>query len=416
MKFIFSFLFGILILSPTFASYECTGNTQQGQCNCAGWGWVNLDENSGFCEQCSQTQYSPANDSVCHDCIDSGGNWAEGPTRPMHSIFDTNHATAGQASCPWICDSGYFENDAGDACSQCPTAAGNDIKTYTDTAANIGNCNSCSYKSLIKTTKTTPNGSTDSYYCGLCGSQGMNVTQNPDHSCNCPTGTNHTNGENNYNNMLVECACPEGASWRQNKCVCDDPNKSLTLDSTTNKYVCSSCTSPYATNDGNGTCTCNAGYYGNPVGLNTVCHACPTNSTSVVNGVANAAGATSIDQCKCDQNHPIRSTNTTTGAVTCSACPSNATSYNYTTGTDFEYECKCDANYYGNGYISCDKCPAGTTKAVGGSSGSNGRQAPTTQADCKFSNNTKFCVPSTTRTVDNSGYVCFTPNNVTYTY
>lgn len=178
--------------------------------------------------------------------------------------------------------------------------------------------------------------------------------------------------------------------------------------------TCESCTDSHATNDSNGTCICNAGYYGNPVGLNTVCHACPTNSTSVVNGVANAAGATSIDQCKCDQNHPIRSTNATTGAVTCSACPSNATSY--TTGTDFEYECKCDANYYGNGYISCDKCPAGTTKSVGGSSGSNGRQAPTTQADCKFSNNTKFCIPSTTRTVDNSGYMCFTPNNVTYLY
>lgn len=295
---------------------------------------MDLGDNVGYCYKCNETQYSPSGDATCHDCAvcDTDNNcvWSNDFNPVSNSIFDINNMHDGQASCPWICDSGYYRGGTNnDECQPCPNNASN---------------------------------------CTTTGLSYQDVTCT--NSCTAVTHPDHT-------------------------------------------VTCESCTDSHATNNG-GTCICNAGYYGNPVGLNTVCHACPTNSTSVVNGVANAAGATSINQCKCDQNHPIRSTNATTGAVTCSACPSNATSY--TTGTDFEYECKCDADYYGNGYISCDKCPAGTTKAVGGSSDSNGRQAPTTQADCKFSNNTKFCIPSTTRTADNSGYVCFTPTNVTYTY
>lgn len=280
MKFIFSFLFGILILSPTFASYECTGNTQQDQCNCAGWGWVNLDENSGFCEQCSETQYSPANDSVCHDCIDSNGNWAESITRPTHSIFDTNHATAGQPSCPWVCDNGYFEDSGHNECFQCPTQ-GATPQTYTD-PTNIGNCSCGSTKKLIKT-----NG--NEYYCGLCGvgisgtTSANNITQ-----CNCASvyGANNVHGSKvEYSNIRVECACPDGATWNGTQCVCNDPDETIDLDTITNLYVCRSCSDAYAHLDNNGTgnCLCNPGYYGEIQGLQTSCTQCPigmtTNST-----------------------------------------------------------------------------------------------------------------------------------------
>lgn len=388
MKKFFAIYIFTLCLYPVLANswFSCsTYNNNRASCLALGGCMFNSFASPTTCDECGTNQYNPQQSS-CND-------------------EDNDHCNE---TCQTIPD-GNYKNDAGTGYLSCPTQNITIPANTTDTL-NIGNCTCGNNRILIKTTEN----SIDKYYCGSCNHGTAQSETGNINTCTCATTTNHVYGQtSDMNNMLTECACPDNATWNGTQCVCDDPNKSLTLDSTTNKYVCSSCTSPYATNNG-GTCICNAGYYGNPVGLNTVCHACPTNSTSVVNGVANAAGATSIDQCKCDQNHPIRSTNPTTGAVTCSACPSNATSY--TTGTDFEYECKCDANYYGNGYILCTQCPAGTTKAVGGSSGSNGRQAPTTQSDCKFSSNTRFCVPSTTRTVDNSGYVCFTPTNITYTY
>ncbi len=430
MKKFFAICLSLLCFNPDLAHGATTPCSQAGgRASCLYHGGCQYDIYDG-CRDCTRDTYNPSqsdcndNDPTatdCHNeclaCTNATGGWMSGAQQVSNSIFDINNQDTGLEYCAWVCQNGWFDDVAHNECFGCPTPTSG-FMSYPASAgiSHISTCNSCgSGQYIIKKTAIENGEQGYKYYCGTCG---LNVTPTETgndtnvYTCTCPATTNHN--QNLFSTNYTECVCPEGARWRQNKCVCDDPNKSVILDSTTNTYVCRSCTSPYATNDGNGTCTCNAGYYGNPVGLNTVCHACPTNSTSVVNGVANAAGATSIDQCKCEQNYPIRSTNATTGAVTCSTCPSNATSY--TTGTDFEYECKCDANYYGNGYISCDKCPAGTTKSVGGSSGSNGRQAPTTQADCKFSNNTKFCIPSTTRTVDNSGYVCFTPTNVTYTY
>ena len=339
MKFIFSFLFGILILSPTFASYECTDNTQKDQCKCAGWGWVDLDENSGFCEQCGQTQYSPANDSVCHDCIDYTGNWAADAQDVSNSIFDTDHATSGQSSCPWVCANNYFDDVAHTECFACPLPSSG-FMSYRANAniSHISTCNSCNQNQyIIQRDVIINNEPKNVYYCGTCG---LNIqptaTDTNIYTCNCPETTNHNT--NTFTTNYNECVCPESASWSNtsNRCKCS-ANKYLS-PGTDGVYSCKTCPS-------NGNC---------PEGSTWESATCATGYKKVPN--------------------------TTDHTFTCESCSdSNATLYGNV--------CKCNAGYYGtqNGLdTECTQCPIGTTTTIGA----------TQRSDCKMNHNTKFCYGS----------------------
>ena len=292
MKFIFSFLFGILILSPTFASYECTENTQQDQCNCAGWGWVNLDENSGFCEQCSETQYSPANDSVCHDCIDSNGNWAESITRPTHSIFDTNHATAGQSSCPWVCDDGYFDDTEHTQCLFCPTNTSG-FMSYPDGETPTSDCaNSCSGGKYIIETLSSTNATTHRYYCGECG-LGTQSSNGVVSTCTCynAPGVNRVYGGGpNRTTNRIECECPNEAEWNSSTQQCECSNNKVLAQNTDGEWYCADC--PTNSTKRNNVCKCKPGYYGAD---NSPCTQCPTGMTTITND--NGYGATDSSAC-----------------------------------------------------------------------------------------------------------------------
>lgn len=331
MKFIFSFLFGILILSPTFASYECSEDTSSDECKCAGWGY-----DSWGCSQCTNTQYSPANDSVCHDCIDDSGNWTAGAQPVPNSIFDTDHATYGQSSCPWVCIDGYFKSITNTSnnqaeCLSCPDTS-QPVSYGPQDITNIGDCSCPTDTYLIKTIESDG----AKYYCGTCGVGTPSNTGNIK-TCTCPATSNRVHGNQEYktiSNTLVECACPSGANWDSNRCKCS-----------ANKYLSQGTDGAYS------------------------CESCPEHSTSDV-------GSTNVNDCRCDSDFPKRNLDENNNLIGCSACADNAIFHNGS--------CQCNSGYYGDGASSCTQCPIGTTTTIGA----------TQRSDCKMNHNTKFCYGS----------------------
>lgn len=271
MKKIFAVYLSVLCAFPILVSgnVPCsTYNNNRANCLAKGGCWFDSFVSPTVCDACYNDQYNPQQQN-CND-------------------EDNDNCENSCQSVPF----GSYKNDAGTGYLACPT---NNIISAGDTdVMYIGNCSCTANTQLIK---TSPN-SVDQYYCGLCGvgisgtTSTNNITQ---FNCASVYGANNVHGSKvEYSNIRVECACPEGATLQNGACVCTDPNKSLTLDSTTNTYVCRSCIDPHATNNG-GTCKCTVGYYGVPAGLATSCTKCPTGMTTITNN--NGNGATDVSEC-----------------------------------------------------------------------------------------------------------------------
>lgn len=209
-------------------------------------------------------------------------------------VFDADTMHYGQSSCPWKCQSGYF--DAHTECFYCPTSTSG-FMSYRASAdiSHISTCNSCgSDRYIIKKTVIENGEQGYKYYCGTCD---LNVTPTETgngtnvYTCTCPENTNHNSGSFTTNSTYHECVCPNNATWNGTQCVCNDPDETIVLDTITNLYVCSSCSDSHAVLD-NGVCKCDIGYYGTTNGLHTSCSKCPTGT------ITTAIGATYRTDCQ----------------------------------------------------------------------------------------------------------------------
>lgn len=205
---------------------------------------------------------------------------------------------------------GYFWNNAKTECIKCPTPS--DTAPYEGDSNYISDCAgyySCdiddAHLNLIKVG--------NKYYCGTCGF-GMNTElENTTIECNCASvGANNTNSPTPSGQ---QCACPNGASNSNNKCVCNTSPATILKTSSNNTFSCVSCsnivansifqaniqsgstsivyTDGFSLNSNNNACNaciCDTGYYKN--GNRNECTNCPIGLTTT------DSGATSRDDCK----------------------------------------------------------------------------------------------------------------------
>ena len=308
--------------------------------------------NAGGCEfaegECSQCQSGWFSLPGADECTQCENGFNNG--------WSTQHKQHpyGASSCSdWECETGYFQY--GNYCIACDPTTLPNFAIYPESISNCDNwiCDVGYYR-----------GGTNNDECKPC----------PNNASNCTT---------------------TGLGYQDVTCT----NSYTAVTHPDHTVTCESCTDSHAINDG-GTCKCAVGYYGVPAGLDTECHQCPNfASTDDIN-------SQSINDCHCrgDYGQYPAENPTVTGDFVCTKCDTNATV------DSASKQCTCKTNYYGDG-LTCEKCPAGTTKSASGSV-----NQPSTKSACHFNSDTKFCIPNTVRTTDNSGYVCFTPTNITYTY
>ena len=353
MKFILSFLFAFVFISPVMAAYNpgtsaeiCSDINNSDNCKTQ-VGCGDYDNELG-CSQCQSGTYNDGNFSECQPCssdtdytvIDndqtkrhpdgaaSCADWvcATGYTQSGDSCypFDCNFPDGqilrpGATSCDdWFCDMNYYAY--GGSCFYCPGNGTTDSGGNT-IAAGVGVCSQCSdnNQNIIANIQgsTYYDGYKESpYFCGACGD---NTTYDQGtFSCVCNVTYSHQNS-------LLTCACPTGSNSDGTQCVCDN------------------------------------GRYMNRVSQQ--CLSCPANAECSNNEVT------------CDQN-TVRTENSD-GTVTCATCGVNA-------GVVSDV-CTCDVNAYGNG-TNCTKCPAGTFLTTRGT-----EDSPTAVTGCHMTHETLFC-------------------------
>ena len=196
MKFIFSFLFTFIFISPVIADNICV-NLSNSVCPATpGCVWE-----EGECSQCQSGTYSAAGENTCNSCptgFDSG--WAT-----QHKAHPD-----GAGSCnDFICTDGYVKSNDGQSC--------------------VLNC------SGITEPKFLPDGETNcdnwqcraGYYRG--GTNNDECKTCPDNSDNCgiiyglttATVTCESGYIKSVSNGIVTCStCPEHAEQSGNTCVC----------------------------------------------------------------------------------------------------------------------------------------------------------------------------------------------------
>ena len=336
MKFIFSFLFSVLLISPVFA--ECNSTTSENDCTCAGWEFNGVE-----CGQCARYEYSPEGDPVCHPCAaqnsDNTWTWSITPPTP-NSIFDYDNASNGQSECPWKCANRYYKNNTGDSCTECtPNSSTPDFPNGGATDISACKCNA-------------------GYYMGGAGNNECEPC--PSNSANC-----QSSGASGLSYDTVTCN-----------------NGYVPVIANDNTVTCQQCPPNTAPNN-NGQCECQiTGAVITPTTYGVTCE-CGYNSQL----------SSDNTQCVCDSNGPYPNTSVEDSVVHCTACGNDATYIQVESGpnpSDNVYACRCNADYYGNGQ-TCTRCPPGTRKNadVYASNGS-----PSTISACAISSATKFCTGS----------------------
>ncbi len=302
--FIKSFLFTIFLLLPKIVIAEgCGDHTSDGSTICETYytcKWESgqcvekcpIDSNTGFCVNYSGC-YTDADFGGCSPCEPGTYNNTNDATScqscssfsyPAHRHFDsTYNGTYGLDTCPWVCANNYFDDVAHTECFACPLPSSGFMSYRADAdISHISTCSSCNQNQyIIQKDVIINNEPKNVYYCGTCGfniqptetGTGTNVF-----TCTCPANTNHS-GYSFDTTGHTECICPDNAHPSGTTCVCNDSNKTIVLDNETGLYVCSSCSNPHATLDGN-VCKCNEGYYGTINGINTQCTQCPSGTTT----------------------------------------------------------------------------------------------------------------------------------------
>lgn len=309
MKFIFSFLFIFIFLSPVFATYS-TG-TQESVCanmessicqSTNGCFW----QPDGWCEQCEigfecyngqkiqctntlgANQQHPAGAASCSDweCVDdyfpvdTNGDGTpdecsacDPTTLPQNAQFTD--------SCTWRCNTGFYKN--GNACNSCPSNS----TTTAPGATNVSQCQ-CEQNKYL----TQNNGE---YICKSCPTHSFTYSSGSTSITDCQCEAQYYMGGANDNQCI---SCPEhgncayaGRTYLTATCA---SGYQKNIDTTNHTFSCDDCSDSNATFDGT-ICKCNANYYGEPNGLNTTCTACPAGTTG-------AAGATAKSACHMTQN------------------------------------------------------------------------------------------------------------------
>ena len=360
MRKIFAlFILCTLCLCPILANADScnTHNGDQSGCLALGgckWQQDDVDE-PGYCNVCdSGTAHAPCTGTNCSEfCLSCSDEWQYDENK-VFNPSDPNATATGQSTCPWKCEAGYFRNNAGTHCLKCPG-----------------------------------NGAT--YY---------NYAAYPDHSSTSDFTDMHGVQAQNINECFLDST--DGAI---NPCGTGKYLIKTTASATDTQpvYFCGIC-------GDNGTLVSN-NYGLQDFQINT----CPDcNTSAFVNTYYGQRGTNPRVQCDCPDNSIL-----TNGVCTCNAplhivqvpdtnqshcalCPEYASP----SPTD-NRQCKCNIGFYGDGNVSCTRCPNGATTEATGS---------TQLSDCKIKSNAKFCIDtSTSRTLDlTNGRHCFylhsTPN------
>ena len=366
MKFILSFLFTFVFISPVMAtvaescavistnasgcSLGCEDTTGLGEgCYPCLSGYYNNGTFTDGCHSCSgnsdyeaiqqdQTKQHPAGASSCSDWECTSGTPID---TDNDNIVDScadcdpnslpSNAVFVDASCNWICNAGWYRYNNG--CASCPTGYVNPVAG----ATSISQCNCPTGQNIIADQNdATP------YFCGVCD----NSTHYDNFSCVCDIQ------KANYDDNLTSCSCPGNSSNNNGTCVCQ--GQRVMVRNSQGQYECQSCAANAEYVDG--ACRCRAGYYGDG---QTSCTPCPNGSVTVVNG-----------SCGCSEG-------VTDGVCGDENCPGAA-------GATEISQCQCKPNYYKVGdtdTFSCSLCPAGTFSDLNSSG----------IGSCQMNHNTQFC-------------------------
>lgn len=255
MKFVFSFLFVFIFLSPSFATIATAENcATNSTANCTqqpGCFFDELDEETP-CRLCS----------AGFACINGEA------TQCTNTLGAHQQHPAGASSCSdWECTDDYFPIDTNgdgtpDECSACDPTTLPDNAEFTD---------SCTWRCIIGYYKTNntctecPTGSTTT------AAGATDISQ-----CTC-TGNFYMSGNNTCT------ACPSNTAECAGLSVDNVTCQTGLIKNITNGVVtCSSC--PEHTQQSGNTCICSDGYYGD----GDTCTACPAGTTSNTGATSDA--------------------------------------------------------------------------------------------------------------------------------
>ncbi len=408
MKFIFSFLFCIVLLSPALAdnTNQCANTPAYNENQCKRIGGCYYDDEDG-CQRCDTHHYGAS--GVCHQCAnETDGVWSWDPdySYKEHSIYDaTQGNNPGLASCPWFCEAGYYRggstNSNNEYCIPCPAHSTN-CKADGDSAL--------TYDTVQCDTGFTASRNNDTHSVGCCIA---NSTWNPSSGqceCNdyffmsndnstcldCPALDGHVQSGNFTN--ITKCLLPHS-------CENDDGSIKLNLIKTGNKYYCGECGFGIQTTQINAIveCDCTSVWANNNAWANNNNTPIPSGTQCVCPDGATASG----NKCLCSNDQVVKRIGNTFSCAECSSIVtnsvfgSNAASSSSAVYADSTHGCVCTNGYYKSGSASfCQPCPAGhTTDPIGASA----------RTSCIMTTNIKLCLPNTARTANGASQQCIQP-------
>lgn len=357
MRKIFAlFILCTLCFCPILANADSCNSHNNDKSGCLALGgckWIPDEGDDGFCIECEDGYaHAPCTGTNCSEfCLSCSDEWQYDENK-VFNPSDPNATVTGQSTCPWKCDEGYFRDNAGENCLTCPN--GGAVESYHN------------YYHPDHST-TVPNMQGEALYINECFQNSVGVVINP-----CGTGK-----------YLIKTTASATDTQPVYFCgICGDNGTLVSNNYGLQDFQINTCP------DCNTSAFANT-YYGLR-GINTRVQCdCPDNST-LTGGVCTCTAPLHIVQDPdTNQSH-------------CALCPDNASP-----STTNNTQCKCNIGFYGDGNVSCTRCPNGATTEATGS---------TQLSDCKIKSNAKFCIDtSTSRTLDlTNGRHCFylhsTPN------
>ena len=286
MKFIISFLFGVFLVAPVFATIteNCPTTAPEGtslsvyckqtpgckwdapECVRCGSGTYNNGTFTDGCHSCNEQhnwptpttgKIHPKGASSCDDWIcDADNGYHLDPSdanqctnaqdcssynKPDHSEFDTD--------CTWYCIEDYYKE--GSTCTACP------FGSNTRGATHIESINYCS---CVDGTHKYPNANNWTHCVTYSGDVNTNAT-------GCATGAQATLSGSG-DNWTVTCTCDSHASNQNGQCECNDRYATTVTDGV---VYCTPCGTGEITQNGN--CICDERHYGSHA---DGCTACPS--------------------------------------------------------------------------------------------------------------------------------------------
>lgn len=236
-KFIFIF-FAFFISTAASLAAECTAETTQDKCTCAGWGWEPTTEK---CVQCSGNTYAADGDSVCTEC-------------PIGFTAVDDHT-----NCYITCDAGTYYDSEKLSCQKCANLTSHE-KSFSHNYIDNNNVDECTPCDNIPTGAIQDSTHATCNWTMTCPA-GTYYDANTQECKQCEGDTFSTGTtvyQDSQTTKCTPCASNSHANNDHKQCLCDNGFFSDGNGGCSNTKSCSAGT--YLSADGS--CkTCEQGYY-----------------------------------------------------------------------------------------------------------------------------------------------------------